>query len=120
MFPALSFFVTFFVTADAHFGPQLEEINNKVQIEAMNGIPGTTYPVTIGGTIDFPLGVLIAGDLTNGIPPAAPLGESTRWQKFVEHYGLTGTDGLLSYPVYECLGNNDIHEWIKKYTTNSP
>jgi len=92
--------VTFFVAADTHFGHEGIAALNKRQIETMNRLPGTGYPARIGGKVARPLGVLVAGDLTE-------YGRGTHWDEFVEHYGLTGRDGLLKYPVYEGTGNHD-------------
>lgn len=94
--------LTFFVAADTHFGVDGIEELNRAQIEAMNALPGTPYPGTIGGRVGWPTGVLIAGDLTQD----ATAGQ---WKRFVEHYGLTGSDALLKYPVLECAGNHDRH-----------
>ncbi len=92
--------VTFFVTADTHFGFDGIDRLNKRQIDAMNSLPGTPYPPAIGGKVASPKGVLIAGDLTER-------GHLSQWRQFVAHYGLTGADGLLRYPVYEGTGNHD-------------
>ena len=60
--------------------------------------------------MDTPRGVLVAGDLTD-------TGEDTNWfgywflghiDGFVDDYALDGT-GRIAYPVYEGLGNHDIH-----------
>ena len=92
--------ITFFVAADTHFGFDGIDRLNKRQIEAMNSLPGEPYPPAVGGKVAEPLGVLIAGDLTEH-------GRGSQWKQFVEHYGLTGSDGLLKYPVYEGTGNHD-------------
>ncbi len=92
--------VTLFVAADTHFGYEGIPELNKLQIAAMNGLPGMPYPAQIGGAVARPRGVLIAGDLTEK-------GAADQWRQFVAHYGLTGKDGMLQYPVYECRGNHD-------------
>ncbi len=99
---AADFDVTLFVTGDTHYGEVGINPNNKAQIAAMNGLPGTPYPPEIGGFVATPMGVLIAGDLTEG-------GEQSEWDAFVADYGLDGTDGLLDYPVYECAGDHDLY-----------
>lgn len=98
--------LTFFVAADTHFGAGGIEALNRKQIEAMNALPGAPLPAALGGTVGRPRGVLIAGDLTD-------YGRAGQWKQFVEHYGLTGQDGLLKYPVQECTGNHDRYhaEW---------
>ncbi|MHC4715843.1 MAG: hypothetical protein ACYS5V_02640, partial [Planctomycetota bacterium] len=92
--------VTFFVAADTHFGREGIDRLNKRQIDAMNSLPGTPYPPAVGGRVARPKGVLTAGDLTER-------GHLSQWRQFVAHYGLTGKDGLLKYPVYEGTGNHD-------------
>ena len=97
--------VTFFVAADTHFGFRNIADLNKAQIVAMNSLPGTAYPPRIGGAVARPKGVLIAGDLTED-------GTLAQWKQFVAHYGLTGGDGLLAYPVYEGTGNHDRESFL--------
>ena len=92
--------ITFIVAADTHFGFDGIDALNKLQIQAMNSLPGTPYPPAVGGVVARPLGVLIAGDLTER-------GYASQWKQFVSHYGLTGKDGLLKYAVYEGTGNHD-------------
>ncbi|RPI61349.1 MAG: hypothetical protein EHM48_05785, partial [Planctomycetaceae bacterium] len=92
--------ITFIVAADAHLGAADMEALNRRQIEHMNAIPGTPYPAAIGGKVGQPLGVLLAGDMTN-------TGDSEQWRTFTTLYGLTGKEGLLKYPIYECVGNHD-------------
>lgn len=92
--------LTFFVAADTHFGHEGIEKLNRRQIETMNALPGTPLPPVLGGKVGRPRGVLIAGDLTN-------YGREYQWDQFVAQYGLTGSDGLLKYPVRECTGNHD-------------
>jgi hypothetical protein len=92
--------VTFLVAADSHLGVEGIEALNRVQIAAMNALPGTPYPPQIGGSVGKPLGVLFAGDLTEH-------GSAAEWQLFETLYGLSGKEGLLKYPVFECSGNHD-------------
>ena len=92
--------LTFFVAADTHFGHEgIDELNRR-QIETMNALPGAPLPPPLGGEVRRPEAVLIAGDLTN-------YGRVAQWDEFVAHYGLTGRDGLLKFPVQECTGNHD-------------
>ena len=97
--------VTFFVAADTHFGVEGIADLNARQIDAMNALPGTPLPRPLGGTVQEPRGVLIAGDLTDD-------GSKPQWRNFVEHYGLTGKDARLRFPVYECTGNHDRHAFL--------
>jgi cytolysin (calcineurin-like family phosphatase) len=66
----------------------------------MNRLPGTALPRSIGGRVDRPLGVLVAGDLTDR-------GKPEQWRTFVKYFGRTGRDGVLKYPVYLATGNHD-------------
>lgn len=92
--------LTFFVTADTHFGREGMAERCRHQIETMNALPGTALPALGGTKVARPEGVLVAGDL-------ADEGQADEWKQFVEHYGLTGRDGMLEYPVQECTGNHD-------------
>lgn len=92
--------VTFFVAADTHLGAHNIEALNRIQIAAMNALPGRAYPLQLGGKVARPKGVLMAGDLTDN-------GRMSEWRTFVKLYGLTGRDALLKYPLYECTGNHD-------------
>lgn len=94
--------VTFFVAADTHLGAtKAIQAMNQQQVEAMNALPGTAYPPAVGpGTVARPLGVLVAGDLTDH-------GLLSEWQQFAALYGRNGTDGRLRYPVYVGTGNHD-------------
>lgn len=104
---------TFLVTADLHFGahttmttaqaadvPLSSEDVQRIMIAEMNAIEGQPFPAEIGGNVGKALGLLAAGDLTDN-------GGRGEWEKFVEFYGLSGTEGLLKMPVYETLGNHD-------------
>jgi hypothetical protein len=97
--PTLARDVTLFVAADTHYGDPFADPFNPTHIDAMNGLPGWAYPGTYG-TVDAPRGVVVAGDLTD-------TGLQEEWDMFVANYGLTGSDGLLNYPVYEGRGNHD-------------
>ncbi len=93
--------VTFFVTADTHFGADKTIARlNKQQIAAMNILPGKFYPRGIGGQVKTPRGVLVAGDLTDH-------GSMAEWKQFETYYGSNGKDGLLKYPCYAGAGNHD-------------
>jgi cytolysin (calcineurin-like family phosphatase) len=109
--------VTFLVTADTHFGfrvpaePEVRGIDDVQGIEEqhvaaireMNAIADKTFPKAVGGDrVGRPLGLLVAGDLTDD-------GKPREWRRFEQFYGLTGSDGLLRYPVFEGIGNHDKH-----------
>jgi len=89
--------ITFFVSADPHFGAPGVGERNRVQIRAMNELPGTPLPRALGGAVARPIAVLMAGDLTE-------FGTGAQWAQYLAHYG---PGGLLHYPVYECTGNHD-------------
>lgn len=116
--------LTFFVTGDTHYGLELwynNEPYNKATIDAMNALPGTPLPAALGGVVDVPRGVLVAGDLTDTpdylnfyglhLPPYF------NRDGFNDDYAVDGT-GRLRYPVYEGLGNHDIHNTAHSYTVD--
>ncbi len=110
--------VTFIAASDTHLGfesdehtlrgklhdpvndPRGVEVINHQSIEAMNALPGRSWPSALGGRIARPRGVLVSGDLTER-------GNPWQWRHFVLFYGLNGGDGLLNYPVFEGHGNHD-------------
>ena len=92
--------VTFFIVADPHIGAKGSVPFVTAMIEGMNTLPGTPYPWGVRGKVDEPRGVLIPGDLTD-------FGTPGQWKTYVRLFGLTGTEGLLRYPVYEGTGNHD-------------
>jgi predicted phosphodiesterase len=85
--------LTFFTTADTHFGYQSGESQNIANIQAMN---------SIAAIYGAPRGILVAGDLTDK-------GKSSQWNTFQSYYPLNGGTGanVIHYPVYECTGNHD-------------
>ncbi|MFW5741571.1 MAG: metallophosphoesterase, partial [Myxococcota bacterium] len=91
---------TFYVAADTHFGFEGMIEANRRQAAAMNALPGTMYPAEIGGRVDPPTGIIMAGDLTES-------GTSRQWKEFLAHYGNGQDDGKLIAPVFECSGNHD-------------
>jgi cytolysin (calcineurin-like family phosphatase) len=106
--------VTFLFSSDCHFGAKTTiptaqgadldlptERINALFIEQMNAIAGKAYPAPIGGKVAQPMGLLVAGDLTDE-------GATGQWKAFVKLYGLTGTEGRLGIPVYETIGNHDV------------
>ena len=120
--PATAANFTFFVTGDTHYGQDLYYLNepyNKATIDQMNSLPGTPYPAPLGGTVEAPQGVLVAGDLTDtpeysnffGIHYAPLLYRDG----FNDDYAVDGT-GRLRYPVYEGYGNHDVDNTSHSYT----
>jgi len=96
--------ITFFITSDTHYGVGDDEAipANRKTIDMMNMMPGTPYPVSVGGTVDTPRGVVVTGDLTEDA-----LAEEWGW--FTADYGVNG-EGRINYPVYEGWGNHDYHD----------
>ena len=92
--------VTFLVAADTHFGPRGMREKNLRQVAAMNALRGTAWPVALGGTVDEPAAVIVAGDLTD-------LGRPSEGWTFTEVYGFLRGQGLLEYPVFVGTGNHD-------------
>ncbi len=103
--------LTFFVAADTHFGVEGMAEMNRTQIRAMNALPAAAYPPALGGRVARPTGLLVAGDLTQD----ATAGQ---WSEFVRHYGLTGRDGMVKWPVQECAGNHD-RKWGRRSRVES-
>lgn len=112
--------VTFLVAADTHLGfdtpdrdahqilanPIGIEKTNLRMIVAMNELPGVAYPEPLGGSVNAPRGVLVAGDLTED-------GGQVDWIMFEALYGRTGKEGPLKYPVFEGAGNHDlVRDWV--------
>lgn len=118
--------ITFFAMGDPQYGGGRDD-KNDWQIAAMNAFPGALWPAAladgrqtgfkwVGEEVPEPLGVIIAGDITQN-------GQDGRWRLFGEadelgafllDYGLDGTDGRLRWPVYEGLGNHDfdsLEDW---------
>jgi hypothetical protein len=111
--------LTFLVTADTHAGfwdkipipakpsgVPLEKVH-EIAIGAMNDIPGTRFPLALGGEVGTPRGLIIAGDLTE-------MGAPWEWPRFEVMFGLTGKEGWIHYPVYENIGNHDIGDGLVK------
>lgn len=96
--------VVFFFAADTHISDNEDthQINIDL-INAMNNLPGTAYPKDIPGTVNEPIGILIAGDLTEN-------SNQTEWEKFLAIFDSIDNDGLSRYPVYESIGNHDVNE----------
>lgn len=90
--------ITFFGTTDTHYsdGPPA---GARVRIDAMNALPGTPYPDSVGGAVAEPRGVVFTGDLTNA-------SQEIEWSRFTLDFGING-EGRLRFPVYELTGNHD-------------
>ena len=105
--------ITFIVTSDSHYDAFENEDRNertRVTIEEMNRIQEARWPDEIGGgPIGHPAGVLVLGDvIDDGDRVIDGKSQSAvQWARYVADFGLDGTDGLLRYPVQECVGNHD-------------
>jgi hypothetical protein len=92
--------VTLLLAADTHLGFEGLEAGNEKQIEALNAIAGRPWPQAIGGLVNQPPAVIIAGDLTEH-------GLSSEWDSFVRLYGAKGGEAKLKYPLWLATGNHD-------------
>ena len=92
--------VTFLHISDPHYSGDSKGDMLAPTIQAMNDMRGAAYPPEIGGRVARPRGVILSGDLTHSATPEG-------WKKFVTQWGLTGTEGVSAYPVYEGAGNHD-------------
>lgn len=104
--------ITFIAMGDPQYGGGAED-KNIFQVTALNAFPGTPWRSELpsaGTPVATPLGLLIAGDLTqngkDGRDEAIIAGRDEIGE-FERDYGLTGDDGLLKFPVYEGYGNHD-------------
>lgn len=99
--------LTLFVTADTHFGWRDGARDNRALlaslVETLNAMPGRSLPAELGGgAVAEPRGVVVAGDLTED-------GHVAEWDAFADHFGLSGSEGRLRFPVFESVGNHDFH-----------
>ncbi len=114
---------TFFLTGDTHYGLDLfydNEPHNKATIDAMNALPGTPFPAALGGVVDVPRGVLVAGDVTDTADTpfnfyGIHVSPALERDGFNDDYAVDGS-GRLQYPVYEGYGNHDVDNASYSYT----
>ncbi|MHC4837583.1 MAG: hypothetical protein ACYTF3_05300, partial [Planctomycetota bacterium] len=102
--------ITFYAMGDPQYGGGSDD-KNTFHIEALKAFEAT-WPEgmpSAGQPVDPPLGLLIAGDLTqsgrDGRLEAVGLDDQVG--RFVIEYGLRGGDGLLPFPIYEGYGNHE-------------
>ena len=102
--------ITFYAFGDPQYGGG-EPDQNTFQVAALNAFAGTPWPDDLPGggePVTDPLGVIIAGDLTqNGQDGRIEPLDSDQLGAFVADYGLTGAEAELTLPVYEGYGNHD-------------
>lgn len=105
--------VTFLSVSDTHYDAfENEDRNDRVRetVRQMNGIAEATWPKGLGGdAVPKPRGVVALGDLIDDGDRKLPQGVQgpRQWAGFVSDFGLDGTDGLLTFPVFEGWGNHD-------------
>jgi hypothetical protein len=85
--------------------------NTSGLIERLNTLAGSPIPETAGGgKVLPPIGIIHGGDLIDsgsGGGAAFEAMQRREWSAYVDDFGLTGKEGRLKYPVYECYGNHD-------------
>ncbi len=108
--------VTFLVQSDTHFGADLQapwrgpplagagrlemlDLQRYIADQA-NAIQGQSWPAAFGGEVGKPVGMLLAGDLTED-------GDPQQWKQFVSVYGGPNRPALLKMAVEESVGNHD-------------
>lgn len=87
--------LTFFGWSDQHVQTDGDASHLVPAMDAMNGLPGTRYPETIGGSVAEPAFVFGCGDITEWPTRAA-----------MKAYDQLVTE-RLRFPTYDILGNHD-------------
>ncbi len=100
--------LTFFGWSDQHVRADGDGRHLLGAIDAMNALPGTRFPESIGGTVATPSFVIGCGDITD-VPTAAAI---KTYDKLIT--------GRLKYPSFDVVGNHDeggLHptETVKKW-----
>ncbi len=108
--PADATSITFYAMGDPQYGGGSED-KNAFQLRALEAFDAV-WPEgmpSAGQAVEPPLGLLVAGDLTQSGQDARLEAVNVMDQvgAFVAEYGLRGGDGLLSFPVYEGYGNHE-------------
>lgn len=107
--------VTFLSASDPHYrepdhrGGCHNDLN-RATVEEMNRISSLAWPEKLGGgMIARPRGVVLLGDLIDDGDRAEKGRKlsAEQYRLFVADFGLTGSDGLVKYPVFEGWGNHD-------------
>lgn len=96
--------VTFFSLSDTHYSEG--ETNGKPIVGVINSLPGTTYPASLGGTVDTPRALIMQGDLINDGAVAAKY--PAQWANYIADFGVNG-EGRCMFPVFEGIGNHDVN-----------
>lgn len=95
--------LTFFGWSDTHVPVNGDEAKFMTAIEAMNTLPGRSYPRGIGGSVDTPAFVFNGGDITDW----------PTWPAMKTYVDLI--TNRLRFPSYEILGNHDSADGIEGY-----
>jgi cytolysin (calcineurin-like family phosphatase) len=102
--------ITFYAFGDPQYGGGSDD-KNTFHVAALNAFEGAVWPTDLPGggeSVTDPLGVIIAGDLTqNGQDGRIYPLDRDQLGAFVADYGLTGAESELTLPVYEGYGNHD-------------
>lgn len=96
--------ITFFGYSDCHF--EVEYVSGVEMVDRINNLPGTAYPPAIGGAVAVPKGIIMAGDLIDD--GAVDAKYPTQWSNYRADFGVNG-EGRVKFPVYEGVGNHDMH-----------
>lgn len=113
--------LTLFVISDTHFTSKSLPSGVKVCIQAMNGLPGTAYPPTVGGMVSMPAAVVTCGDLCDG-GAGIPATDTPKWYSprnyqdqwygydyYFPRYGVSGSTTRIRYQNYATGGNHDFY-----------
>jgi hypothetical protein len=80
-------------------------------VDTLNGLQGAAIPKNAGaGNVVEIAGVIHGGDLVDSADKRGGVYSrmyATEFASFEADYGLTGSEGILKYPVYEVYGNHD-------------
>jgi hypothetical protein len=87
--------LTFFGWSDQHVATNGNGDHLVPAIDAMNALPGTPYPASIGGNVAKPAFVLGCGDITEWPTQAA----KETYERLISK--------RLKFPSYDVLGNHD-------------
>ena len=79
--------------------PRWGTAGTEATLQVMNDLPGQPFP--LGGAVEEPVGVLVAGDLVDAV------GDPANWAFYKELFHPRG-EARLRYPVYEIAGNHDL------------
>ena len=107
--------ITLLAVSDSHYREPDHRLGshnhmNRASVEEMNRITSIDWPDQLGGgKIARPSGVVVLGDcIDDGDRRTGERKISAeQYGFFLADFGLTGSEGLLKYPVFEGWGNHD-------------